>query len=121
MFSIGAHGHVNPSLPVIAELVAHGHRVSYAVPKSFARIAASAGAAPVVYHSVLPGEKAGQRRPDGGVEAMSIFLDEAEQALPMRSCGWRARRRWQPAPRRYATSCVPPGARPEPPTSSSPR
>lgn len=82
MFSIGAHGHVNPNLPVIAELVARGHRVSYAVPESFAQTVASAGAAPVVYRSVLPDEEAGERWPDGGVEAMSIFLDEAVQALP---------------------------------------
>lgn len=65
---------------MIAELVARGHRVSYAVPESFAPIAASAGAVPVVYRSVLPDEEAGQRWPEGGVEAMSIFLDEA--ALP---------------------------------------
>ncbi|WP_214366675.1 macrolide family glycosyltransferase [Pseudonocardia sp. H11422] len=82
MFSIGAHGHVNPSLPVIAELVARGHRISYAVPESFAPVVASSGATPVVYDSVLPDEAAGERWPDGGVEAMSIFLDEAEQALP---------------------------------------
>ncbi|MGH3775841.1 MAG: macrolide family glycosyltransferase [Pseudonocardiaceae bacterium] len=82
MFSIGAHGHINPNLPVIAELVARGHRISYAVPESFAQIVASAGAIPVVYRSVLPDEEAGQRWPTGGVEAMSIFLDEAEQALP---------------------------------------
>ncbi|MHA6796400.1 macrolide family glycosyltransferase [Pseudonocardia bannensis] len=82
MFNIGAHGHVNPNLPVIAELVARGHRVSYAVPESFAPVVASSGATPVVYDSVLPDEAAGERWPDGGVEAMSIFLDEAEQALP---------------------------------------
>jgi macrolide glycosyltransferase len=36
MFSIAAHGHVNPSLEVIRELVARGHRVTYAVPPLFA-------------------------------------------------------------------------------------
>jgi MGT family glycosyltransferase len=82
MFSIGAHGHVNPNLPVIAELVARGHRVSCAVPEPFTEIVASTGAVPVVYESVLPDESAGERWPEGGVEAMSIFLDEAVQALP---------------------------------------
>ena len=36
MFSIAAHGHVNPSLDVIRELVARGHRVTYAIPPVFA-------------------------------------------------------------------------------------
>ncbi|MDX6364284.1 MAG: hypothetical protein QOC85_3294, partial [Streptomyces sp.] len=36
MFSIAAHGHVNPSLDVVRELVARGHRVTYAIPPSFA-------------------------------------------------------------------------------------
>ncbi|MGH3973302.1 MAG: hypothetical protein ACRDS9_08250 [Pseudonocardiaceae bacterium] len=49
MCGIGAHGHLNPSLPVITELVARGHRVSYVVPESFAQIVASTGAVPVVY------------------------------------------------------------------------
>jgi UDP:flavonoid glycosyltransferase YjiC (YdhE family) len=31
MVAAGAHGHVNPNLPVITELVARGHRVQYAV------------------------------------------------------------------------------------------
>ncbi len=82
MFSIGAHGHVNPNLSVITELVARGHRVSYVVPESFTQIVASTGATPVVYRSVLPDEAAGQRWPHEGPEVMSIFLDEAEQALP---------------------------------------
>ncbi len=46
MFSIAAHGHVNPSLEVIRELVARGHRVSYAVPASFAAKVAETGATP---------------------------------------------------------------------------
>lgn len=41
-----AHGHVNPSLPVVAELVARGHRVSYAVPAPFADTVAGVGATP---------------------------------------------------------------------------
>ena len=46
MFSIAAHGHVNPSLEVIRELVARGHRVTYAIPPAFAGKVAETGAEP---------------------------------------------------------------------------
>ncbi|MFF9086741.1 macrolide-inactivating glycosyltransferase [Streptomyces sp. NPDC014991] len=83
MFSIAAHGHVNPSLEVVRELVARGHRVTYAIPPSFARTVAATGAEPVPYTSTLPG-------PDAGPEAWGTtlldtvepFLDDAVQALP---------------------------------------
>ncbi|MFE4450352.1 macrolide-inactivating glycosyltransferase [Streptomyces sp. NPDC056796] len=80
MFSIAAHGHVNPSLDVIRELVARGHRVSYAIPASFAATVAATGAEPVVHTSTLPTD------PEGwGSEPIDFkepFLDDAVQALP---------------------------------------
>ena len=82
MFSIAAHGHVNPSLEVIRELVARGHRVSYAVPASFADKVAGTGATPVVYRSTLPTDD----DPDGWgtelIDNIEPFLDDAIQALP---------------------------------------
>ncbi|MER5854008.1 macrolide-inactivating glycosyltransferase [Streptomyces sp900105245] len=83
MYSIAAHGHVNPSLEVIRELVARGHRVTYAVPPVFAGKVAATGARPVPYTSTLPG-------PDADPEAwgstlldnVEPFLDDAIQALP---------------------------------------
>ncbi|WP_420803431.1 macrolide-inactivating glycosyltransferase [Streptomyces naphthomycinicus] len=83
MFSIAAHGHVNPSLEVIRELVARGHRVTYAIPPAFAEKVAATGARPVLYTSTLPG-------PDADPEAWGTtlldnvepFLDDAIQALP---------------------------------------
>ncbi|CAL9415019.1 oleandomycin glycosyltransferase OleD [Streptomyces sp. enrichment culture] len=83
MFSIAAHGHVNPSLEVIRELVARGHRVTYAIPPVFADKVAATGARPVLYHSTLPG-------PDADPEAwgstlldnVEPFLNDAIQALP---------------------------------------
>ncbi|OKI94671.1 glycosyl transferase [Streptomyces sp. CB02058] len=80
MFSIAAHGHVNPSLEVIRELVARGHRVSYAIPASFAEKVAATGAEPVIYTSVLPTEPE-----DWGTELIDNiepFLEDAIQALP---------------------------------------
>ncbi|MGW0993986.1 macrolide-inactivating glycosyltransferase [Streptomyces sp. NPDC002523] len=83
MFSIAAHGHVNPSLEVIRELVARGHRVTYGIPPAFADKVAATGARPVPYTSVLPG-------PDADPEAwgstlldnVEPFLNDAIQALP---------------------------------------
>jgi macrolide glycosyltransferase len=83
MFSIAAHGHVNPSLEVIRELVARGHRVTYAIPPLFAEKVAGTGAEPKPWNSTLPG-------PDDDPEAWGTtlldnvepFLDDAVQALP---------------------------------------
>ncbi|WP_428957502.1 macrolide-inactivating glycosyltransferase [Streptomyces sp. cg35] len=83
MFSIAAHGHVNPSLEVIRELVARGHRVTYAIPHLFEEKVAGTGAEPVLYRTTLPG-------PDDDPAAwgstlldnVEPFLDDAIQALP---------------------------------------
>ncbi|MFF9044884.1 glycosyltransferase [Streptomyces parvulus] len=83
MFSIAAHGHVNPSLEVIRELVARGHRVTYAIPPLLADKVAEAGAEPKLWNSTLPG-------PDADPEAwgstlldnVEPFLDDAIQSLP---------------------------------------
>ncbi|GAB1338541.1 macrolide-inactivating glycosyltransferase [Streptomyces sp. E-15] len=83
MFSIAAHGHVNPGLEVIRELVARGHRVTYAIPPAFADKVAATGARPVPYTSVLPGPDAD---PDAWgttlLDNVEPFLDDAIQALP---------------------------------------
>lgn len=83
MFSIAAHGHVNPSLEVIRELVARGHRVTYAIPSVFAEKVAETGAEPKLWNSTLPS-------PDDDPEAWGTtlldnvepFLNDAIQALP---------------------------------------
>ncbi|MEU2910892.1 macrolide-inactivating glycosyltransferase [Streptomyces massasporeus] len=83
MFSIAAHGHVNPSLEVIRELVARGHRVTYAIPPVFADKAADTGAEVKPWNSTLPS-------PDDDPEAwgstlldnVEPFLADAIQALP---------------------------------------
>ncbi|MDL2081870.1 macrolide-inactivating glycosyltransferase [Streptomyces sp. GXMU-J15] len=83
MFSIAAHGHVNPSLEVIRELVARGHRVTYAIPPAFADKVAETGAEPKLWHSTLPGPDAD---PDAWgstlLDNVEPFLDDAIQALP---------------------------------------
>jgi macrolide glycosyltransferase len=78
-----AHGHVNPSLPVLAELVERGHRVSYVVPGSFAELVASTGATPVVHDTLLPDEAAGEQWPADPIAGMRLFLDEAIASTPL--------------------------------------
>ncbi|MDQ0584136.1 MGT family glycosyltransferase [Streptomyces rishiriensis] len=83
MFSIAAHGHVNTSLEVIRELVARGHRVTYAIPPVFAEKVAGTGAEVKPWHSTLPS-------PDDDPSAwgstlldnVEPFLADAIQALP---------------------------------------
>ncbi|MGW0464632.1 macrolide-inactivating glycosyltransferase [Streptomyces sp. NPDC003027] len=82
MFSIAAHGHVNPSLEVIRELVARGHRVSYAIPASFAEKVAATGATPVVYASTLPTDDAPEAWGTELIDNIEPFLNDAIQALP---------------------------------------
>ncbi|MEU8685589.1 macrolide-inactivating glycosyltransferase [Streptomyces sp. NPDC048611] len=90
MFSIAAHGHVNPSLEVIRELVARGHRVTYAIPRIFAEKVAETGAEPVLYRTTLPS-------PDDDPSAWGTtlldnvepFLDDAIQVLPQLSEAYR--------------------------------
>ncbi|MGW1210074.1 macrolide-inactivating glycosyltransferase [Streptomyces sp. NPDC002499] len=83
MFSIAAHGHVNPSLEVIRELVARGHRVTYAIPPAFVEKVAETGAEPKVWNSTLPGPDADPA--DWGstlLDNVEPFLADAIQALP---------------------------------------
>ncbi|MCO1659926.1 macrolide family glycosyltransferase [Pseudonocardia humida] len=47
--NIGMHGHVNPTLPVVAELVRRGHRVSYHTSPAFAEQIAATGATVHLY------------------------------------------------------------------------
>ncbi|MEV7023799.1 macrolide family glycosyltransferase [Kitasatospora sp. NPDC093558] len=77
MVSVPAHGHVNPSLAVISELVARGHRVSYVNDPSFRELVESTGARFVPYPTKLPLAD----DPEGWVEdpvgIQELFLDDA--------------------------------------------
>nr|WP_073221202.1 macrolide-inactivating glycosyltransferase [Streptomyces sp. NBRC 110465] len=82
MFSIAAHGHVNPSLDVIRELVDRGHRVSYAIPASFAEKVAAVGAEPVIWTSTLPTDDDPDAWGTELIDNIEPFLADAIQALP---------------------------------------
>lgn len=80
MSTTAAHGHIHPNLPVITELVARGHRVTYPVPERFADAVAATGATALRIRTDLPDPAKGEQWPDGGVEAMRLFSDEARSA-----------------------------------------
>ncbi|ROQ76663.1 Oleandomycin glycosyltransferase [Streptomyces sp. ADI92-24] len=80
MVGIPAVSHVLPSLEVIRELVARGHRVTYANDPVVAERIEAAGAEFVPCGSVLP--VADNNWPDDPIAAMGLFLDDAVQALP---------------------------------------
>nr|MDT0520425.1 macrolide-inactivating glycosyltransferase [Streptomyces sp. DSM 41633] len=82
MFSIAAHGHVNPSIEVIRELVARGHRVSYAIPAAFAEKIAETGATPVIYTSTLPTDDEPEAWGTELIDNLEPFLNDAIQVLP---------------------------------------
>ncbi len=83
MFSVAFPGHVNPSLEVIRELVARGHRVSYAIPETYAERIAATGAEPVIYTSTLPDEGADPEVWGTElVDNLEPFLENGIHALP---------------------------------------
>ncbi|MER7013924.1 macrolide family glycosyltransferase [Saccharopolyspora sp. NPDC000359] len=90
--TIPAHGHVNPTLGLITELVSRGHRVSYGVTEAFADQVAEAGATPVRYTSLLPGSPTATRQewPDEEVEARLMFLEETKSVVPQLEAAYAA-------------------------------
>jgi macrolide glycosyltransferase len=82
MAGVGAHGHTNPHLGVVAELVERGHRVDWIIPAGFAEIVAASGAHPFVVESVTPDESAGEQWPVDPVAGTALFLDELEHVFP---------------------------------------
>lgn len=83
MVGIPAISHVLPSLAVIGELVARGHRVTYANDPAAGDVAAAiraTGADLVPCSSGLP--VADHDWPDDPIAAMGLFLDDAIGALP---------------------------------------
>jgi MGT family glycosyltransferase len=80
MAGVTAPSHVYPSLGLIAELVARGHRVTYAVGDRLADLVTATGAGHVGYRSALPDAETAWPEDPGA--AMHLFLDEEITALP---------------------------------------
>lgn len=81
MVSIPAPGHVNPSIEVIRELVARGHRVTYANDPSYADTVASTGAELVPIPTTLPFHTDEAWEGDD-LDGLIVFLDDAIAMLP---------------------------------------
>lgn len=83
-FAAPAHGHVRPTLPVAAELVRRGHRVSYATTEPFAAEVGATGAETVLYRPALPdfaGAAPGDS-PDWLPLALTAAIAESSALLP---------------------------------------
>ena len=83
-----AFGHINSTLPVVAELVRRGHRVTYATNGRFAPVVASTGAHVLEYESWL----ASRQLPDTVdgeylVHEPVRSIDEAIATVPMYEAG----------------------------------
>ncbi|MEU4119146.1 macrolide family glycosyltransferase [Kitasatospora sp. NPDC028055] len=80
MVNIPAHGHVNPSLDVIRELVSRGHRVSYVNDPAFAEQIGTTGARLVPYQTGLEVLKGRAVAPGTNIHGM--VFGEAQAMLP---------------------------------------
>ncbi|WP_306324524.1 macrolide family glycosyltransferase [Streptomyces venezuelae] len=80
MVGVPIVSHVLPSLALFRELVARGHRVTYANDPLVADLVESAGAELVPCTSTLP--VVDNDWPSDPIAAASLFLDDAVQALP---------------------------------------
>ena len=73
------HGHVNPTLGVVEELVRRGHRVTYAITEDFVHQVKAAGAEPVVY-PVDAGD--GSEPPERLAEGFALAVHASLGSLP---------------------------------------
>ncbi|UNO43717.1 macrolide family glycosyltransferase [Streptomyces sp. MST-110588] len=73
--------HILPGRDIIRELVARGHRVTYANDPAMAEVIAPTGAELLPYESGLP--FVDNTWPEDPVAAASLFLDEAIRVLPV--------------------------------------
>jgi MGT family glycosyltransferase len=82
MFTVPAAGHIHPSLEIVRELTARGHRVTYTVTDEFAAAVEVVGAEPVLYSTTMPSAAGGGEYPEEEIPAITMFLDEAVHVLP---------------------------------------
>lgn len=81
-----AHGHVNPSLPLVEELVGRGHRVSYATGGDLIPAVEAAGADGLALPTQLPSSPPGpgtEFTPELLADMMGRFIDDARESFPM--------------------------------------
>jgi MGT family glycosyltransferase len=79
-FGSPSRAHVYPSLPIVAELVRRGHRVTYPINDEYTDLVAETGAEPLLIETTLPVR--GEPWPLDVVVAMERHLAEAKTTLP---------------------------------------
>jgi MGT family glycosyltransferase len=80
-----ASGHINPTLPLVEELLARGHQVSYATGDAFVPTVAAAGARPLPLPWVLPRpvvSSGGQTTEDLALMLLG-FIEQSRTVLPV--------------------------------------
>ncbi len=82
MFTVPTAGHINPSLEIVRELVARGHRVTYTTTEEFAETVRSVGAEPVLHTTTFPTASNGGQFPEEEIAAVTLFFEEAVHVLP---------------------------------------
>lgn len=80
-----AHGHVNPTLPLVSELVRRGHRVTYATGQEQVAAVEAAGARPLPLPMRLPTPPSSMTdiAPEHLAMMLRFFLDDARAAFPL--------------------------------------
>lgn len=81
--SVPGHGHVNPTLPVVQELVRRGHRVTYAVHEKFRAAVESAGATLLATTGEMPSQPPTNFSPAEIARRMDIFLEMLRADFPL--------------------------------------
>lgn len=79
IFNCAQHGHVNPTLATVRELVARGYRVSYVTSSVFAQSVEFAGATPVLFSSSI---NKGKPLSENLVYSFTEFAKEAAAHYP---------------------------------------
>ena len=84
--NVPASGHINPTVPLVEELVARGHRVSYATGASRVEQVRAAGAEPVELPTEMPQHPPGsgfEFTPERMAEMQEHFLSDARATMPV--------------------------------------
>jgi MGT family glycosyltransferase len=88
-FSFPAYAHIAPTLPLVAELVGRGHRVTYVVADKFAGRVAATGADVLTYDSEFPWSTGLGDPGDADHAARAALCFMAEGLAPLRAAARR--------------------------------
>ncbi|MFI1258711.1 macrolide family glycosyltransferase [Streptomyces netropsis] len=82
VFNVPQHGHVYPTLGLVAELVRRGHRVSYATTAAFAEAVRAVGAVPIICRGTVSDLV---EAPEALSEGAALAVEDMTATLPQLS------------------------------------